>query len=237
MAKDSCQAGRTSLFWPATGNDPQICLSSISAERVTTSSRSVLQKDKDKSLPSRLILYSTTSMDDAVDSATNLANDEFQTPSGAFIFAALPEANYIATSLNANLTCINVFPVELLVGPKLPNLSSTAQLTPNFPRYTRNMFEESRPVLLSRKPTPRLLLEDEITFGKIERDSNSVKWTESVQLPLKATGQKSGRRTDFFVAAIMTGGAVIAIPLLVSMGLLGRSIFGLLRGRLYLPFN
>lgn len=68
--------------------------------------------------PTNLLIYSATSMDDMIDSIADLTGSPLDAPSSAFIFASLPEANYLSNAVGADFTCINTFPVELLVGPK-----------------------------------------------------------------------------------------------------------------------
>ena len=176
-----------------------------------------------------LILASTKSLDDAISAAEGVIGDPFQTASGAFIFASSSEANYLANSLNADLTCVNSFPMELLVGPRLSkpmkiNIQETSSL---LHRYTQGLFKEERAVLLGQSPVCRLLGEDEINIGKSKDTARRMNlWIESMQRPLKPTGQRFGRRMDFFESALLVTICTVVIPTLVSLSLLGRFVIG-----------
>ena len=54
----------------------------------------------------------------------------------------------------------------------------------------------------------------------LEQKHKYEAWTESLQQPLRATGQKPGKRVDFFIQGLITGGAVVSITLLLGLGML-----------------
>lgn len=174
--------------------------------------------------PTNLLLYSATSMDDMIDSVADLTGNPLDTPSSAFIFASLPEANYLSNAVAADFTCINTFPKELLVGPKFPNPTGVIADPRALPRYTREMFEESRPVISTPSSTSQML-EHGLTFEQPGLRSKFLDWAELMQAPLQPTGQRLGKRNDFFAVAIGIGaGVVIGIPLMIFTTFMGNIV-------------
>ena len=102
-------------------------------------------------------------------------------------------------------------PTELLVGPPIP-----CGGTPT-PRYTRAMFSEPRPTLVKASAL------DFYPVATSNRDSEPhhrfEDWRESVQQPLQATGQKPGKRMDFFIQGLITGSAIVSFTLLLGFGM------------------
>lgn len=191
-----------------------------SSERVPVSSLK-------KQYPSSTFLVcNVTSADEAIDLTAEMANSDSesshhpQTPAAAFIFASPTDAQYLANNVDAGLTCVNTLPAELLVGPKIPPSTNTIrEHSSTFPRYKRQWFEDSRPTV--QKQTLQVL--DDGVNLIMQTDSTKLKqWADSVEVPLKPTGQRPGKRVGFFDVAIMLSVATVGVPLLVGLGFAGR---------------
>ena len=176
-----------------------------------------------------LKLASTKGLDDAISAAEHVIGDPFQRASGALIFATSAEANYLANSLNADMTCVNFFPPELLVGSKWarPIKVNIQSVSSGLCRYPRELFEEERIVFLGSSPVSRLLQDDRIDVGDTKNGARRLgAWLEAAEMPLKPTGQGMGRRMDFFEAALLTSLLTVVLPVLLSLGLIVRSLYG-----------
>jgi hypothetical protein len=196
------------------------CYSLNSSERVAVSSL------KAQYPSSTFLICKVTSTDEAIDLSAEMTSSDLesshipQTPAAAFIFASPTDAQYLANNVDAGLTCVNTFPAELLVGPKIPpSANTTRDQSSIFPRYKRQRFEESRPTV--QKQTLQVL--DEGVNLILQTENTKLKqWADSVEVPLKPTGQRSGKRMGFFDAAIMLSVATVGVPLLVGLGFVGR---------------
>lgn len=177
-------------------------------------------------LPSTtLFLNKVTSTDEAIDLSTEVTgSNNLQRPSAALIFASPADAQYLANNVDASLTCVNTFPAELLVGPKIPPSAkgSGEPSTAIFPRYKRHFFEDSRPTV--QKQTLQVL-NDGVDLTLQTGSKQFQQWVESAEVPLKPTGQRPGKRVGFFDAAIMLSLATVGVPLLVGLGFVGRLAF------------
>lgn len=154
-----------------------------------------------------------------LDSATDYSADPFITPAAAFVFADRYEACYVANALSADLTCLNYFPSELSVGPRCPprHMQNVQTATSTVaPRYPRGIFEERKPAVLSRTFGSGIVgagfLAEAVDTRKQFRD-----WTESISMPLRPTGQPSGKHGNFFLDGLHVGATIIAIPVLGSL--------------------
>ncbi|KAK5064921.1 hypothetical protein LTR84_000755 [Exophiala bonariae] len=177
-------------------------------------------------LPSTtLLLCKVTSTDEAIDLSAELGGTgHIQGPAAALIFASPADAQYIANSIDASLTCVNTFPAELLVGPKLaPSANRSGEAsTALFPRYKRHLFEDSRPIV--QKQTLQVL--NGGTDLIVQAETKTFRqWVDSAEVPLKPTGQRPGKAVGFFDAAIMLSLATVGVPLLVGLGFVGRFAF------------
>jgi hypothetical protein len=179
-----------------------------------------------------LLLCSVTSMDTAIDLATQYDNSKSPTnmpmfcPSAAFIFASPVDAQYLSNSVGADLTCINTIPAQLMVGPKLPkSTSSSATECDLTPRYDRHLFEERRVVFLKQSPAVELLGDAAVGPKAKQKHPKIDDWTAEVLLPLKPTGQPEGMRDDIFGMGIMITGSMIGVPLTIGLVFLGRLVF------------
>lgn len=164
-----------------------------------------------------------------------MIGDLFRTAAGAFIFASSAEANYLANALNADVTCINSFPPELLVGSRWPrpikiNLQDPSTL---LHRYAREVFEEERAVVLGPSPLSQLFREEKIdVFNKANNATSPMaEWVKRMQLPLNPTNQRLGWRMDFFEGALLTTVFIVVLPAMVCLGLLGKFVIARLDGR------
>lgn len=180
-----------------------------------------------------LLLCSVTSTDSAIDLAVEFdhlkGSSPFlvQNPSAAFIFASLSDAQYLANSVDADFTCINNFPAQLMVGPKLPKLSNRSIAgNHGIPRYSREMFEECRTVILKESPVARFPEDAIETSGTGKGIRSFIQWTEDLLMPLKPTGQPEGMRDDIFGVGIMIGLSMIGLPLVAGLGFLGKFAIG-----------
>lgn len=105
--------------------------------------------------------------------------------------------------------------MELLVGPRFPKPMGVIADSVTLPRYTREMFEESWPVISIPSSISRVLV-NVLTLEQPGLRSQFLDWTERMQAPLKPTGQKLVGQTDFFLVGLGVGaGVVIGIPLLI----------------------
>lgn len=87
--------------------------------------------------------------------------------------------------------------------------------------------------MLGPSPVSRLLGNEKINVGNtIDTAGRMERWVGMMQLPLKPTGQRLGRRVDFFEAALLTTVFTVVVPALVSLGLLGRFVIGKMGGGL-----
>ena len=163
-------------------------------------------------------------MDDAIDLADALRDvEEIETtvrrvenPAAAFIFAGPAEAQYLANSVDAALSCVNSIPNELLLGPRVAiPVYGSADVSVS-PRYSRRAFEETRLILSNTSPTSHPLDAGFLTVAT-GSDNALRDWTKTAVSPLRATGQKEGRKVDFFLQAIMTGATVTLLPLVVGL--------------------
>ncbi len=182
-----------------------------------------------------LCIASTKSLDDAINWAEDVIGDPFRTAAGAFIFASSVEANYLAKALNADVTCINSFPPELLVGSRWPrpikiNLQDPSTL---LHRYARELFEEERVVVFGPSPVSQSFQAEKIDVLNAVNNTTPpmAQWVKRMQLPLNATNQRLGRRMDFFEGALLTTIFAVVLPAIVCLGMLGKFSVGKLDGR------
>ena len=163
-------------------------------------------------------------MDDMADLATELRNDGALTsqkpanPALALIYADPQEAQYIANSVDALLTCVNTIPAELLVGPRVPTGGCL------FPRYSRVMFSELRTTVLEESPLNFYPISQDTVFDNAS-SQKFRSWEDSMQQPLRVSGQKPGKRVDFFVQSLILGSSLASITLIVGFGILGQIAF------------
>ncbi len=159
----------------------------------------------------------------------------------SFLFAAVPEAKYLADFIDAHVSCVNHIPAELLgmyyaeapnsnqvhneneatadapppkVGPIAP-LQQTPSLTP---RYTLAMFQEPRPQLLNKTVLTTLV-------EKVQHEPSDTRLADlkkSLEAPLPPMDRKNGRDVDFFIQALLTGTTVVAVPVLIGLGVTAR---------------
>lgn len=171
-----------------------------------------------------LLLCKITSTDEAIDLSSDLTRTHHpQTAAAALIFASPSDAQYLANSVDAYLTCVNAFPTELLVGPKLPpSADRTDESSSVFPRYKRHLFEDSRPTV--QKQSLGVLHDGVDALVQVET-KKFRQWLQSAEVPLKPTGQRSAKGVGFFDTAIMLSLATVGVPLLVGLGFMGRLAF------------
>ncbi len=79
-------------------------------ERLLTSANSDASLLSQKTNGPLLIVHAISSLDDAIDYANQSTES---TLAASYIFAALPEANYLASFVDAHLSLVNHIPVEL----------------------------------------------------------------------------------------------------------------------------
>ncbi|TKA68423.1 hypothetical protein B0A49_08385 [Cryomyces minteri] len=168
-----------------------------------------------------LIVHPISSLDDGVDFANQSAD---RTLAASFIFAALPEANYLANYIHAHISCVNHIPAELLVGPIAP-LHHAPSLSP---RYSRSVFQEPRPQLLNKTVLTGLVE----TARNDSSDTRFAHWKKSLEVPLPPMNRKKGRDVDFFFQALLTGFTLVAVPVLVGLGITVRYALPYIRTRL-----
>lgn len=121
-----------------------------------------------------------------------------EAPAAAFIFASPGSANYIARHVEAQLTTINHIPLELLVGPRIPRTGAKNI----FPRYSSTMFQHCQPQL------SKVSAVSERVGGLVLNSAKLLSWANSLQDPLADSGEKDGKRVDFFEQAIMTAAGI-----------------------------
>lgn len=194
-----------------------------------------------------LVVHAISSLDDGIDFANQSA--ESSTSAASFLFAALPEANYLANFIDAHLSCVNHIPVELLGIPytqtPIPNPTPRSNTlltdhrkvgpiaplhhTPSLmPRYTVAMFQEPRPQLLNNTTMTTLV-------GKTQHDPSYTGLTDlkqSLEAPLPPMDRKKGKDVDYFFQALLTGTTVVAVAVLISLGITARFALPYLRRRL-----
>ncbi|MCJ1472615.1 hypothetical protein MMC13_001264 [Lambiella insularis] len=153
-----------------------------------------------------LLVHPISSLDDGIE-VSKLERE--QTLAASYVFAALPEANYLANSIDAHISSVNHIPAELLVGPVAPLHHHPAPT----PRYAPFMFQESRPQLL-HKSTMTCLFETETTDSK--RFSAAV--AEPLTAPLPPKGRRHKNPLDFFLTGLLTSAVLIVVPSIVGLG-------------------
>ncbi|OQV05161.1 hypothetical protein CLAIMM_09945 [Cladophialophora immunda] len=172
-----------------------------------------------------LVLYRVSSLEDAISVVDGVCGTEFSspTPSLVLIFASQAEANYLSNDLNADLTLINTFAEELLVGPKLPRprprpISSLYTRQQAIARYSPDMFEEARPAIVTPTAASQILGPvGGFVFGPHGIDQNRFRaWSDAVQAPLRPTGQRLGERKDFFETGLQLGMGVVLTSVLAA---------------------
>ena len=136
-------------------------------------------------------------------------------PTAAFIYASPSDAQYIANSIDAIVTCVNTLPTELLVGPPIPRGGAIS------PRYLRSMFSEARPIVTKASS----LSFDPIMPSSYDASQRYESWKSMVQQPLRATRQRPGKRVDFFVQGLLLGSSIVSITLLLGFAVFGNFVF------------
>lgn len=161
-----------------------------------------------------LILCNISSSDDGLNQWNLISNNG--AAAAAFVFATPVEAAYISNSMESYLTFNNHIPFELMIGPRVPD-GGSGELVP---RYSPHMFQQVRPQIAEHSEISQALGNDVLSSAKLET------WARSMQVPLRATGEKAGKRIDFFEQALMTAAgvsiSVIAITGVVASILLQR---------------
>ncbi|KEF60635.1 uncharacterized protein A1O9_02196 [Exophiala aquamarina CBS 119918] len=163
----------------------------------------------ERKTPERTILvHRISSLDDALNVLKS------QQLAAIFLFAGLPQANYLSRFINADLCTINHIPMELLVGPvapRHPSLPSTSS-----PRYASAMFTMPAPQYLPKPHSAQSLtnLKDQELLRKLR---------DTAMQPLLPIVRKSGHQLNFFGQAIFLG-----------FGMAVTSIIGVSIGGLYL---
>ena len=143
-----------------------------------------------------LTLCSMSSTETGIDLCAEMCGHE--APAAAFIFASPESANYLARHVEAQLTAVNHIPLELLVGPRIPNT-----IVKNvFPRYSSAMFQQCRPQFSKVSDVSERIGSPVINSVKL------LSWANSLQGPLPDSGEKNGKRVDFFEQAIMTAAGI-----------------------------
>lgn len=140
-----------------------------------------------------------------------------QQMAASFLFAGLPQANYLSRFICADLCTINHIPMELLVGPPAPRHPILPPAS--FPRYVPAMFATPSPQYLPKPHSAQFLadLKDQKLLRKL---------TDTAMKPLPPIVQKSGHQLNFFGQAIFLG-----------FGMAITSIIGVSIGGLYLVFR
>jgi len=163
-----------------------------------------------------LCLASTKGLDDALNWAEEVIGDPFRTAAGAFIFASSHEANYLVNAMNADVTCINSFPPELLVGSRWPRPMKINAQDPStlLLRYAREIFEDERVVVLGPSPVSRLCKETKMDVFDTAKNATGpmAEWVKRMELPLNPTNQRLGGRRDFFEGALLTTVLTVVLP-------------------------
>lgn len=196
-----------------------------------------------------LVVHAISSLDDGIDFANQSTKS---TLAASYIFAALPEANYLASFVDAHLSCINHIPAELLgmnrspstfthplpvqmemlrdktVGPIAP-LPHTPSLSP---RYTQAMFQEPRPQLLHKTTLTSLLSRQPQHESSTANNTPLADLKTSLEAPLPPINRKKGKDVPFFLQAIMTGGIVLTMAVAVTVGATAKYVILYARRRL-----
>ncbi|KAK0247518.1 hypothetical protein LTR91_024833 [Friedmanniomyces endolithicus] len=158
----------------------------------------------------------TKGLDDALNWAEEVIGDPFRTAAGAFIFASSHEANYLVNAMNADVTCINSFPPELLVGSRWPRPMKINAQDPStlLLRYAREIFEDERVVVLGPSPVSRLCKEKKMDVFDTAKNATGpmAEWVKRMELPLNPTNQRLGGRRDFFEGALLTTVLTVVLP-------------------------
>jgi hypothetical protein len=147
-----------------------------------------------------------------IDAATDFSEDSFGSPAAAFIFSELPEAGYIMNAINADITCVNNFPAELYVGPRFSRPTQNFQGAKDLPRYTREMFEDCKPMVLT--PTVSSEMVGGVALEVLDKKRQFQDWIESAVSPLKGTGQKPNKDRNIFFDGLLIGGTLIIASIL-----------------------
>jgi hypothetical protein len=158
-----------------------------------------------------LILCSISSSDDGINQWTSISKNG--TAAATFIFSTPVEAAYISSSIKTHLTFNNHVPVELLVGPRVPERGSASIC----PRYEPTMFLQVRPQISHSSAISRAIDQTRLDLVDLET------WMRPLQMPLRATGEKPGRRVDFFDQALTTA-AGLSLSLIIVSGVVGSMI-------------
>lgn len=91
------------------------------------------------------------------------------------------------------------------------------------------MFQEPRPQILHTTALTKLM-------GQAQHDNTSktelANLKKASEAPLPPTGRKKGRDMDFFIQALITGGTVVFVPLLVGLGVATRYALPYVRRKL-----
>lgn len=113
-----------------------------------------------------------------------------------FLFASLPEANYLSCHISSNIFTFNHIPVELLVGPVAP-YHPCLPASP-FPRYTSAHFTIPSPQYLPQAYNGKPLadVDDNISVQSL---------LDGQMTPLSPIIQASGKYLNFFGESIMVG--------------------------------
>ena len=160
-----------------------------------------------------IIVLRVSSLDDAIDvcngQISKLAPSRPDGLSASFIFAAPREASYLSNFINANLSCINHIPAELMIGPVCP--SNHPVTSASVPRYTTSMFSDPSPQLLHPTPLTTLFLSNQ----SLQKTNVGEwkKWQEDAAAPLPPTRQHNGQMVDFFDQAIFVSLAAMIVGL------------------------
>ena len=128
----------------------------------------------------------------------------------SFIFAQLPEANYISCHINSHICTINHIPVGLLVGPVAP-VHPSLPSSPS-PRYSTAMFKTPAPQYLPKQSLLRSLTDaqGQQLVGKL---------LDSAMQPLPPIVQADGHKLNFFGQAIFVGfGMGVTVITAVTVG-------------------
>jgi hypothetical protein len=166
-----------------------------------------------------LLIHPVSSIDDGLNCIIDLHDRD--PVAAAFIFASLPEANYLANYVNAHISCINHIPAELL-GKSLSHAPLSRHLKLSFlvltclvgpvgprrhvvslsPRYLPSMFTEPRPQHLY--PT-RLTTNGESELVRLQE-------LATTPLPVEREPQKPG---NFFLQGLKTSTISISISVVI----------------------
>jgi hypothetical protein len=95
------------------------------------------------------------------------------------------------------------------------------------------MFQEPRPQLLHRTKLTSLLLgqahfNDDFTLNPTHLAASLQR---SLEAPLPPMNRKTGRDIPFFLQAVMTGGSLVALSVLVSLAVTAKYVLPFVRQR------